>query len=267
MIVAENIAKRRLDEGKVVLGLGLRQARTVDIGMIAQTCGFDFLFLDSEHNAMSEATAADISVAALGQGVTPLVRVSSKEPFHSTRMLDNGAQGVIVPHVDTADEARAIAAGLRYPPRGRRSISRASPQVAFASVPLDEFMRDVNEQTLVIAMLESPQSIDQADEIAAVDGIDGLMIGTNDLCAEIGIHGQFGHEKVADAYARMIAACHNHGKYPGMAGVREDALMQRYIEMGSRLILAGVDLPLMMEAANARTTFLRGIEAGLTAQV
>ena len=266
MRVAENIAKRRLDDGGVVLGLGLRQARTADIGMIARTCGFDFLFLDSEHNAMNEATAADISVAALGQGITPLVRVSSKEPFHSTRILDNGAQGVIVPHVDTVDEARTIAAGLRYPPRGRRSISRASPQVAFANVPLDEFMRDVNEQTLVIAMLESPQSIDQADEIAAVDGIDGLMIGTNDLCAEMGIHGQFGHEKVVDAYERMIAACKNHGKYPGMAGVRADALMQRYIEMGSRLVLAGVDLPLMMEAANARTKFLRGIAAGLAAR-
>ena len=263
MPVIENIAKKRLKEGRVVLGLGLRQARTVDIGMIARSCGFDYLFLDCEHNAMDLSTAADICVAALGQGVSPIVRVTGKEPFHSLRVLDNGAQGVIIPHVDTADEARAIVEALRYPPAGHRSIARASPLVSFDSVPLGEFMRDANEQMLIIAMLESPGAIEQAEAIAAVDGIDGLLIGTNDLCTEMGIPGEFGHERVTDAYAEMIRACVKHGKHPGMAGVREDELMQRYIEMGARFILAGVDLPLMMEAGKARTKFLRGIEAGL----
>lgn len=263
MPVSENIAKKRLQEGRVVLGLGLRQARTVDIGMVARSCGFDYLFLDCEHNAMDLSTAADICVAALGQGVSPIVRVPGKEPFHSIRVLDNGAQGVVIPHVDTADEARAIVDALRYPPTGHRSISRASPLVAFENVQLDEFMRDANEQMLIVAMLESPGAIAQAEAIAAVDGVDALLIGTNDLCTEMGIPGEFGHERVAEAYAEMIRACDKHGKHPGMAGVREDALMQRYIEMGSRFILAGVDLPLMMEAAKARTKFLRGVEAGL----
>lgn len=263
MPVIENIAKKRLQEGRVVLGLGLRQARSVDIGMIARSCGFDYLFIDCEHNSMDLSTAADICVAALGQGVSPIVRVPGKEPFHSIRVLDNGAQGVIVPHVDTAEEARALVDALRYPPTGHRSISRASPLVAFENVPLDEFMREANEQTLIVAMLESPGAIAQAEAIAAVDGIDALLIGTNDLCTEMGIPGEFGHERVTEAYAAMISACAKHGKHPGMAGVREDALMQRYIEMGSRLILAGVDLPLMMEAGKARTKFLRGVEAGL----
>ncbi|MDQ3559825.1 MAG: aldolase/citrate lyase family protein [Pseudomonadota bacterium] len=263
MPVVRNIAKQRLAEGRLVLGLGLRQARTVDIGMIARSCGFDYLFLDCEHNAMDLGVAADISVAALGQGVTPIVRVPGKEPFHSVRVLDNGAQGVVVPHVDSAEEARAIAANLRYPPAGHRSISRASPLVGFDTVPLEDFMREANDETLVVVMLESPAAITQAGAIAAVPGIDVLLIGTNDLCAEMGIHGQFGHERVAEAYAEMIRACRVHGKHAGMAGVREDELMQRYIGMGARFILAGVDLPLMMEAGKARTKFLRGVEAGL----
>ncbi len=263
MPVVQNIAKQRLAEGRLVLGLGLRQARTVDIGMIARSCGFDYLFLDCEHNAMDLGVAADISVAALGQGVTPIVRVPGKEPFHSVRVLDNGAQGVVVPHVDSAEEARAIAANLRYPPAGHRSISRASPLVGFDTVPLDDFMREANDETLVVVMLESPAAIAQAEAIAAVPGIDVLLIGTNDLCAEMGIHGQFGHERVAEAYAEMIRACRAHGKHAGMAGVRDDELMQRYIGMGARFILAGVDLPLMMEAGKARTKFLRGVEAGL----
>jgi 2-keto-3-deoxy-L-rhamnonate aldolase RhmA len=260
MKVAQNIAKQRLREGRLVLGLGLRQTRTVDIGLIARTCGFDYLFLDCEHNAMDLSVASDISVAALGQGVTPLVRVPGKEPFHSVRVLDNGAQGVIIPHVDSADEARAIVDSLRYPPAGHRSISRASPLVAFENVPLEQFMSEANDETLIVAMLESPTSIDQAEAIAAVEGIDVLLIGTNDLCAEMGLHGQFGHQRVTDAYARMIEACRAHGKFAGMAGVREDALMERYIGMGARFVLAGVDLPLMMEAGKARTKFLRGVE-------
>jgi 2-keto-3-deoxy-L-rhamnonate aldolase RhmA len=260
MKVAQNIAKQRLREGRLVLGLGLRQTRTVDIGLIARTCGFDYLFIDCEHNAMDLSVASDISVAALGQGVTPLVRVPGKEPFHSVRVLDNGAQGVVIPHVDSADEARAIVDNLRYPPAGHRSISRASPLVAFENVPLEQFMGEANDETLIVAMLESPTSIDQAEEIAAVEGIDVLLIGTNDLCAEMGLHGQFGHQRVTDAYARMIEACRMHGKFAGMAGVREDALMERYIGMGARFVLAGVDLPLMMEAGKARTKFLRSLE-------
>ena len=260
MKVAQNIAKQRLREGRLVLGLGLRQTRTVDIGLIARTCGFDYLFLDCEHNAMDLSVASDISVAALGQGVTPLVRVPGKEPFHSVRVLDNGAQGVVIPHVDSADEARAIVDNLRYPPAGHRSISRASPLVAFENVPLEQFMGEANDETLIVAMLESPTSIDQAEEIAAVEGIDVLLIGTNDLCAEMGLHGQFGHQRVTDAYTSMIEACRTHGKFAGMAGVREDALMERYIGMGARFVLAGVDLPLMMEAGKARTKFLRSLE-------
>jgi 2-keto-3-deoxy-L-rhamnonate aldolase RhmA len=112
-------------------------------------------------------------------------------------------------------------------------------------------------------MLESPASIEQADAIAAVEGIDVLLIGTNDLCAEMGLHGQFGHERVTEAYARMIDACAAHGKFAGMAGVREDALMERYIGMGVKFVLAGVDLPLMMEAGKARTKFLRQLEGAV----
>jgi 2-keto-3-deoxy-L-rhamnonate aldolase RhmA len=261
MQVAENIAKRRLAAGGLVLGLGLRQARTVDVGLVARACDFDFLFIDCEHNAMDLGIASDISVAALGQGVTPLVRVAGKEPFHAVRVLDNGAQGVVVPHVDTAEEARALAQALRYPPAGHRSISRASPLVGFESMPLDRFTSEANAETLIVAMLESPAAIAAADAIAAVEGIDVLLIGTNDLCAEMGLHGQFGHDRVIDAYATMIAACRRHGKHAGMAGVRENELMRRYITMGARFVLAAVDLALMIEAGKDRARFLRGVAA------
>ena len=125
-----NLAKQRLKEGRLALGLGLRQARTVDIASAAATCGFDWLFIDMEHNAMSVDTAAQIAAAAPGMGVTPIVRVPGHEHYHATRLLDNGAQGIVAPHVDDAAQARRIAEACLYPPLGKRSIPGLQPQLA-----------------------------------------------------------------------------------------------------------------------------------------
>src|SRR5882672_71991 len=180
-----NLAKQRLKEGRLALGLGLRQARTVDIASAAATCGFDWLFIDMEHNAMSVDTAAQIAAAAPGMGVTPIVRVPGHEHYHATRLLDNGAQGIVAPHVDDAAQARRIAEACLYPPLGRRSIPGLQPQLAFKPIAPAEATRLVNEQILVVVMLESPRAIENAEEIAAVPGVDVLLIGTSDLCAEI----------------------------------------------------------------------------------
>ena len=103
---------------------------------------------------------------------------------------------------------------------------------------------------------ETPTAIDNADAIAAVPGVDVLLIGTNDLCAEMGIHGDFANERVADAYRTMIAASKKHGKFPGMAGIYNEPLMQRYIEMGARFILSGNDATFLMASATQRARFL-----------
>jgi 2-keto-3-deoxy-L-rhamnonate aldolase RhmA len=257
MKITRNLAKQRLEQGQLVLGLGLRQTRGADIGLIARTCGFDFLFLDCEHNSMDLAAAADIAVAALGQDITPIVRATGKEPFHSTRMLDNGAQGAIIPHVNDSDEARQIVAALRYPPLGHRSLSTASPLVAFEKISPAEFTRAANEETLIVAMLENANAISEVDAIAAVPGIDALMIGTTDLCCDMGLAGEYGHARIGDAYSAMIEACRNHGKHAGMAGIRDDRLMKQFIEMGVGFVLVATDLQLMMEAGQARTGSLR----------
>ena len=106
MTIARNHVKERLEQGKLALGIGLRQARTVDIAKIAKACDYDWLFVDMEHNSMDLDMAAQICVAALDCGVTPLVRVPGHQHFHATRILDNGAMGIVVPHVETAADAK-----------------------------------------------------------------------------------------------------------------------------------------------------------------
>jgi 2-keto-3-deoxy-L-rhamnonate aldolase RhmA len=256
-----NKTKKRLAEGKLALGMGLRQARTVDIATIAGTCGFDWLFIDTEHNSMSVDTACQIAMAALATGVTPLVRVPGHEHHHCARALDNGALGVVVPHVDTAEQAQAVANACRYPPVGKRSIAGNMPALGFAAIPVGEATRRMNEENLVVVMLETPLAIDNAEAIAAVPGIDVLLVGTNDLCAEMGIHGDFGNARVPQAYEKVIAACRKHGKFPGMGGVYDPALMKKYVAMGMRFILSGNDLAFLMAAARERSTMLRALES------
>jgi 2-keto-3-deoxy-L-rhamnonate aldolase RhmA len=254
-----NRTKSRLREGGLALGMGLRQARTVDIATIAGTCGFDWLFIDMEHNSMSIDVACQIAMAAIATGVTPLVRVPGHQHYHCARALDNGALGVVVPHVDNAEQARAIVDICRYPPLGHRSIAGNMPGLGFAGVPVGEATHRMNDENLVVVMLETPQAIENAEEIAAVEGIDVLLVGTNDLCAEMGIHGDFANPRVPEAYRKVIAACAKHGKYPGMGGVYDPKLMTEYIGLGMRFILSGNDLAFLMAGARERASMLRAI--------
>ncbi|HEX7967946.1 MAG TPA: aldolase/citrate lyase family protein [Stellaceae bacterium] len=254
-----NPARERLVKGELSLGIGLRQARTVDTAAIMATCGYDWLFIDLEHGTMPLDTAVQISCAALTAGITPLVRVPSGQYALATRALDGGALGIVMPHVDTADEAKAVVDHLKYAPLGHRSVAGGQAFLGFRPVPLAEATRTINDESLVVVMLETPQAIANAEAIAAVPGVDVLLIGTNDLAMEMGLPGQFGHAEVARAYERVIAACRRHGKWPGMGGVYVEDLQAKYIGLGMRMILSGNDLSLMMAGATQRTKFLRGL--------
>ena len=186
------------------------------------------------------------------------MRVPNGEYSLATRLLDNGALGIVVPHVETAEEAAAIVDRLRYPPHGHRGVFSIMPQ--FDYKPAADMTASLNKSNLIAVMLETANAIANAEAIAAVPGIDVLLIGTNDLCVELGVPGELGHAKVVDAYARMIAACRKHAKWPGMGGVYDDKLMQRYIDMGARFILAGGDLGFLMDGAAKRAALLRTTE-------
>jgi 4-hydroxy-2-oxoheptanedioate aldolase len=259
MAAYPNSAKEVLSQGRIALGFGVSQSRTVEIAQIAKTCGFHWLFIDMEHTPLNAETAAQMTAAALSVGIAPIVRVPGKESHHASRLLDAGAQGIVVPHVDTVEEAERAVAHCKYPPIGERSAIGAHPMMRFESVSVGETIRAVNELTLVVVMLETRDAIARADEIAAVKGVDVVLIGTNDLCATMGIPGEFEHDRVVKAYESVIAACKKHRKHPGMGGVYEPKIMEKYIRMGMRFILSGSDLSFIIAGARARAKVLTEI--------
>ncbi|WP_011580397.1 MULTISPECIES: HpcH/HpaI aldolase family protein [Chelativorans] len=254
-----NLALERLRRQELSLGVVLRQARSVETGKIFQTAGFDWLFLDLEHNSMSIETACEISVACLGTGIAPLVRVPENQYWMATRALDGGAQGIVLPHVDTEEQARETVRQLRYPPAGRRSISSMQVHVDFRSVPVGELTAQLDKDFLIAVMLETITAIENSEAIAAVDGIDVVMIGANDLCLDMGIAGDVMNERVIKAFERVAAACRKHGRYAGLGGVRRPEDLKVYFDMGYRFILAANDVTMLVDAGQRRTASLRSL--------
>jgi 2-keto-3-deoxy-L-rhamnonate aldolase RhmA len=251
-----NVARERMETGEPALGVGVRLSRSVEIARIMRRAGYHWLFMDLEHGAMSLETAAQISITALDNGITPMVRIPKGAFSMATRMMDNGALGIVVPSVNNPDEAREIVRQLRYPPEGLRSISSNVPQFDYVGVQVDVLVATLNRLNLIVVMIETENGLANMDAIAAVQGVDVLLIGTNDLCANLGIPGQFTHPRVEAAYVDLLAACNKHGKWAGVAGIRSPEVMRRHIDAGVRLVLAGTDLTLMAQAATQQAKSL-----------
>lgn len=258
---AINRTKALLQRGGVAASFSVSRLRGADTPGIAHACGFPWLFIDQEHNPISLDDAADMCAAALAVGITPIVRVPGHEHHHASRALDGGAQGIVVPHIDTVEEARAVVRSCMYPPAGNRSLTGALPHLGFnPPTSLGESMAAMNAQTLVIVMVETEAALANVNAIAAVDGVDVLMVGSNDLAADMGIPGDFRHPRMRDAYRRVVDACRAAGKFAGMGGIYDEALMRDYVEAGVRFLLGGADIAFMMAAAKQRAAFLRTLQ-------
>jgi 4-hydroxy-2-oxoheptanedioate aldolase len=249
--VLRNHVKEKLARGEVVASMTVRLVRGIEIARIAKTAGFDSLYVDMEHSSFSLETTSQICMAALEAGVTPFVRVPGVADVQ--RILDAGALGIIAPHVQSADEARAYVRAAKYPPLGERSNAGPLPHLQYRSFPAAQAYAAIDAATMVIVQFESAQAIESADEIAAVDGVDMVLIGTNDLLADYGLAGQYDHPKVHEAYSKTLAACRKHGKHLAVGGfaTRPD-LAVLYVRMGARYVSTGTDLGFLLAACAAK---------------
>ncbi len=258
--IIKNGVKEKLKRGEVVASMTVRLTRGVEIARMAKTAGFDMIYVDLEHASFSLDTAGQICLAALSAGVVPMVRVPANTPEYIQRVLDNGALGIVAPGIGSAEEARAVVKAAKYAPLGARGSGGALPQLDYRSFPAAEANAAVNDATMVIVQFESAEAIEHAEEIAAIEGVDLVLVGVNDMLASMGLAGQYEHAKVREAYARTIAACRKHGKHVGVGGLAsKPQLVAEFVAMGARLVSTGTDMQFLLAAMTEKAKSVRVI--------
>jgi 2-keto-3-deoxy-L-rhamnonate aldolase RhmA len=255
----------RLRAGEDTYMLGIRTARTPDTVRIACSTGHHAVLVDLEHSTMPLDVAATLCATAGDLGLTALVRVPEREYGAIGRLLDAGATGIVVPRVETVEQARTVAGACRFPPGGGRSQVATVPAVGMAPTPARTLNPLLDARTVLQVVVETPDGVAEANAIAAVDGVDMLAVGANDLTAELGIPGQYGHPLVRDAVTTVAAACREHGKLLMLAGIGDPAVRADLARLGAcPLHLTGMDTDLLHTAAADRVrAFTRQPERAL----
>jgi staphyloferrin B biosynthesis citrate synthase len=252
-----NPVKELLKADKIALGMNVRLARSGDIARIAKTCGHDFIFIDAQHSLYNLETMGEIAQAALGIGVAPLVRVRSVDDPNTQVLLDNGITGIVFPDVNNAAEARRAVDRAKFPPIGKRSVAGGYAIFDFRAVPMHEAVPALNENTLVVCMIETREGLDNIEEIAAVEGIDVIHVGSNDLLTALGLPGRFGCPEHISALERIISVAKKHGKVPGVGGDRNLERQAEFIRKGARFITTNSEIAFILAEGSRVTGELR----------
>lgn len=206
--------RQRLKDGEIVLGCAVGIAHPIAVEA-AGYAGFDFVLLDTEHSALDITAIEPMILAARATGVTAIYRVRHLDAAAIGRALDIGSDGILVPHVKSAQQARAVVEAARYAPLGHRGLGPGRP-IRFGLSDPGEYVAHANEQTVVAVMIEDQEAVENIEAIAAVDGIDVFNIGTWDLSNSLGVPLDTRHPKLMDAITRILAAAKAHGIAAGV---------------------------------------------------
>jgi len=247
MAAQPDALKAKLARGGAAFGSMVFEFFTPGIARICANAGAEFVMYCMEHTGAGYETLKPQFALCRALGVAPLVRVPATEYHFVARALDCGALGVMVPLVDTAEQARNIVSFTRYPPQGRRGAAFGFAHDDYQGGEVVEKMRAIHDRTLVICMIETRSGLDNVEAIAAVDGVDVLWLGHFDLTNFLGIPGQFSHPQYREAVRRLVAAASRHGKAAGYMAASAE-LGREYLDAGYRMIATGTDQALLQSA-------------------
>jgi 4-hydroxy-2-oxoheptanedioate aldolase len=245
-IVKTNTAKAKMLAGQTAFGYALELGSPIAAELIAGT-GIDFVMVDTQHGSYG-LDGTILALMAIGAGTAvPMARVARNDYTLIGRLLDEGALGIVVPMVDTPEQARAAAAACRFPPCGTRSWGWGR-----AGRYGDDYPDSINEQVFVAVQIESAEAVRNAEAIMATPGVDGCWIGPGDLAVSLGLDPReaTGDERHEHAIAQTLAACRNTGTIPGFAAYTPEEAMVR-AEQGFRFLTAGSDLEILLAEARA----------------
>jgi 2-keto-3-deoxy-L-rhamnonate aldolase RhmA len=243
---------QRLRQNDLLIGTMLTLP-SPEIAEIVSSCGYDWLFMDGEHGNLSTLDWQRMLQAVAGRSAA-IIRVATNSEREIKKVLDIGADGIIAPQVNSADEARHVVACCKYPPDGIRGVGLARAQGYGRDFA--DYMETANDNIAVIIQAEHIDAIDNIDSIVEVDGIDAVFIGPYDLSASMGLMGQIDHPDVVDAIDRVGKACQRKEITLGYFGTTAESV-QGYIDKGYHLICAGVDAGFVSSGAEQVLQALR----------
>lgn len=241
-----NAAKQKMLQGEPAFGYSLGLGSPLAAEALSRS-GIDFLLLETQHGSWGTDGSILALMAMAGGAATPMARVARNDYTLIGKLLDQGTLGVVVPMVHTADDARAAAGACRFPPRGTRSWG-----VGRARTLGDDYLDVIDEQLFLAVQIESIEAVENAERIMAVDGIDGCWVGPADLALSMGVHPRDAaqDERHRQALERVLEACRNTGKVPGLACSSPEEALRR-AEQGFRFLTAGSDVGFMLGGVRA----------------
>lgn len=258
-----NAVKQNVLSGGTSIGTFMLEFNTTGIGRLAAEAGAEFAVFDMEHTGWTIETIRMLIATTRSSSLVPMVRVPATEYHFIARVLDVGAQGIMVPMVEDAAQAARIVAAAKYPPVGRRGAAFGVAHDDYTGGDIVQKMESANSQVLLIAQIETAGGLRNVMEIAATPGIDVLWIGHFDLTNSLGIPGQFDHPEFKSALAKVLEACRVHGKVPAFL-TGDVAGGRALLDQGFRMIAYGGDLWLYQNAVREGVAALRTHAAGLS---
>ncbi len=251
-----NRTRKILEGGGVAVGIAQAQIPSAEMARMFGAAGMDWVFLDSEHSPFSSVTLHRLLRAYRMSDVTAVVRVCDFQYDLVARALDSGAEGIIFPRCEDPGQLARAVRGAKFPPEGHRGFGLGPSQIGYRQASFDEITRHCNRETLMIAQVESVTALERLPALAAVKGLDALLVGPADLSISLGVGGQWDHPRLSDAIDRVIAACREAGIWPAIQ-VRDVALATHWIGRGMRLVGCSSDAGLLWGAVSQAASNLR----------
>lgn len=252
-----NTVKQALKAGRSQFGCSVLQLRSPDVLRALRAAGLDWVFLDSEHGPFDLETLHDLSRVALREGLCPIVRVGELQYALVARALDCGAQGVLLPRVESPELLAQAVSWTRYPPLGVRGYGLGGPHLGYERVSIAEAVAHFNEHVMVVLQIETRTALERLDELLAVPNIDAVLVGPADLSVSLGMPGNFDHPEFVAAVERVRDACERRGIAPGMH-TRSIDMLKQWRGRGLRLVSCSNDIGMLFEKAVETVAAFRG---------
>lgn len=237
--IEQNRALDKLRSGEFVLGLQLR-SRSALIAELAGYLGFDYLYIETEHFACNDETVENLVRAAMLSGITPWIRITSTDPEVIGHMLDIGVQGVIIPHLETAEDALSLVSAVKFPPLGRRGHSMVSRPACYGCINADDYIAAANRNCSAIGMIESVKGVESLGAILD-SGIDMIRVGRGDLSLDMGLLGKQKDPRFVETLRYITDTAQKHGVPVGTSSTDIESSLY-YKSLGFNFLTLASDL-------------------------